>query len=329
MSTASSRSLRTRVTRRRLAGHTGSCCSTSWTSRRRPTSWSRSAARSTRPRCGRPIATASSRGRPSDAGRGRPRPVSTAAAPQGCGTASSLAVRTSSLVPWVSPQPRAVLLPHQITVPRSLRQQIRRHQWQTTVDAAFAEVMARCADQAGRDLDHDGDAGRPTSRCTTRAAPTASRSGTATSSSAASTGCCRVGSSPASPCSSPRAVRRRPQSSTCAAGWSRPGSRCSTPSRSPSTCMAMGQVLVDRDDYVAAVRQLQQPATLPDDRRSAGLSARPAPAPRSSALPAETRLTSTSPPPAKPRGTRRSASPSSLSMPTLRSRPGTSTRPSV
>jgi leucyl/phenylalanyl-tRNA--protein transferase len=53
----------------------------------------------------------------------------------------------SSLVPWVSPQPRAVVLPHRLTVPRSLRQLIRRRQWHTTLDACFPEVMARCADR--------------------------------------------------------------------------------------------------------------------------------------------------------------------------------------
>ena len=51
--------------------------------------------------------------------------------------------------------------------------------------------------------------------------------------------------------------------------------------------------------------------------------------PRSSVLLPATRSTSCAPPPANPLGTSRSASPSSLSMPTESSRPGTSTRPSV
>lgn len=49
------------------------------------------------------------------------------------------------LVPWVSPHPRAVLLPPQLTVPRSVRQLLRRTGWETTVDVAFAEVVERCA----------------------------------------------------------------------------------------------------------------------------------------------------------------------------------------
>ena len=52
------------------------------------------------------------------------------------------------LVPWVSPHPRAVLLTHRLAVPRSLRQLIRRKGWETTVDAAFEQVLARCADRS-------------------------------------------------------------------------------------------------------------------------------------------------------------------------------------
>jgi len=51
------------------------------------------------------------------------------------------------LLPWVSPHPRAVLLPHRLSVPRSLRQQLRRCGWQASADAAFAEVVAGCADR--------------------------------------------------------------------------------------------------------------------------------------------------------------------------------------
>ena len=51
------------------------------------------------------------------------------------------------LVPWVSPQPRAVLLSHRITVPKTVRQLIRRTGWETTVDACFEEVVNRCADR--------------------------------------------------------------------------------------------------------------------------------------------------------------------------------------
>ncbi len=52
------------------------------------------------------------------------------------------------LVPWVSPQPRAVLLTHQLSVPRTVRQLLRRTGWETTVDACFEQVVACCADRA-------------------------------------------------------------------------------------------------------------------------------------------------------------------------------------
>ncbi|MEO6205629.1 MAG: leucyl/phenylalanyl-tRNA--protein transferase [Mycobacteriales bacterium] len=52
------------------------------------------------------------------------------------------------LVPWCSPQPRAVLLPSEVAVSRSLRKTLRRSGWTVTVDAAFDQVVAGCA---GRD----------------------------------------------------------------------------------------------------------------------------------------------------------------------------------
>jgi leucyl/phenylalanyl-tRNA--protein transferase len=48
-------------------------------------------------------------------------------------------------VPWCSPDPRAVLLADRIVVSRSLRRTLRRAGWETTVDAAFDEVVAGCA----------------------------------------------------------------------------------------------------------------------------------------------------------------------------------------
>lgn len=51
------------------------------------------------------------------------------------------------LVPWCSPDPRAVLLPDRLEVPRSLRQRLRRCGWTCTVDRAFDEVVAACADR--------------------------------------------------------------------------------------------------------------------------------------------------------------------------------------
>jgi leucyl/phenylalanyl-tRNA--protein transferase len=51
------------------------------------------------------------------------------------------------LVPWVSPHPRAVLLTAQVSVPRSLRRLVRRTGWETTGDACVDEVVRRCADR--------------------------------------------------------------------------------------------------------------------------------------------------------------------------------------
>ena len=51
------------------------------------------------------------------------------------------------LLPWVSPQPRAVLLPDRLSVPRSLRQQLRRCGWQVSLDEAFGDVLSGCADR--------------------------------------------------------------------------------------------------------------------------------------------------------------------------------------
>ena len=54
---------------------------------------------------------------------------------------------SDGLVPWCSPQPRAVLLPGSLVVSRSLRQRLRRSGWQVSLDEAFAEVVAGCADR--------------------------------------------------------------------------------------------------------------------------------------------------------------------------------------
>jgi leucyl/phenylalanyl-tRNA--protein transferase len=51
------------------------------------------------------------------------------------------------LVPWCSPEPRTVLLPEELRVSRSLRQRMRRSGWTTSVDAAFDDVIAACADR--------------------------------------------------------------------------------------------------------------------------------------------------------------------------------------
>ncbi len=49
------------------------------------------------------------------------------------------------LVPWLSPDPRPVLLADRVSVARSLRRQLRSCGWTTTVDAAFETVLAACA----------------------------------------------------------------------------------------------------------------------------------------------------------------------------------------
>jgi leucyl/phenylalanyl-tRNA---protein transferase len=51
------------------------------------------------------------------------------------------------LVPWCSPDPRAVLLPDEVVVHRSLRARLRSSGWTATVDAAFDDVVAACADR--------------------------------------------------------------------------------------------------------------------------------------------------------------------------------------
>jgi len=52
------------------------------------------------------------------------------------------------LVPWCSPDPRAVLLADQVVVRRSLRQRLRTCGWTATLDAAFDDVVAGCADRS-------------------------------------------------------------------------------------------------------------------------------------------------------------------------------------
>ena len=73
------------------------------------------------------------------------------------------------MVPWVSPHPRAVVLTGDVHVPRSLARTLRQTGWTTTVDTAFADVIAACADRDGTwitprmrtaytQLHHEGDA---------------------------------------------------------------------------------------------------------------------------------------------------------------------------
>ncbi|MCW2542891.1 MAG: aat [Frankiales bacterium] len=174
-----------------------------------------------------------------------------------------------SLVPWVSPQPRAVLLPHRVTVPRSLRQLIRRRQWHTTLDTSFAEVVARCADRADgtwitpamqsayRALHEEGGAhsvevwdgddlvgglyGVLSGRVFSGESMFFSQSG---ASKAAVVDLCH------------RLVEA--------------GVPLLDTQQESEHLQAMGQVLVDRAEYVEAVRALQQPTRLPDHRRLLG-----------------------------------------------------------
>ena len=48
-------------------------------------------------------------------------------------------------LPWFSPDPRAVLPLDGMRISRSLRQRMRHCSWETTVDAAFEDVVAACA----------------------------------------------------------------------------------------------------------------------------------------------------------------------------------------
>ena len=48
---------------------------------------------------------------------------------------------------WWSPDPRAVLLPDALHVSRSLARTLRRGRFRVTIDAAFDQVVASCADR--------------------------------------------------------------------------------------------------------------------------------------------------------------------------------------
>jgi len=48
---------------------------------------------------------------------------------------------------WWSPSPRSVLIPNDIRISRSTKKAIKHSNWQFSVDQAFHEVIAACADQ--------------------------------------------------------------------------------------------------------------------------------------------------------------------------------------
>jgi leucyl/phenylalanyl-tRNA--protein transferase len=52
-------------------------------------------------------------------------------------------------LPWFSPDPRGVIPLDGLAVSRSLRARLRRSGWETTMDRAFAAVLAGCADRPG------------------------------------------------------------------------------------------------------------------------------------------------------------------------------------
>jgi leucyl/phenylalanyl-tRNA---protein transferase len=54
---------------------------------------------------------------------------------------------------WHSPDPRMVLDPAQLHVPRSLRKALRRGQFEVRLDTAFAEVVQHCAETPRADQD--------------------------------------------------------------------------------------------------------------------------------------------------------------------------------
>lgn len=59
--------------------------------------------------------------------------------------------RRSSVLPWFSPDPRAVLFPGRVHVSRSLRRRLRTSGWETTVDNQFDAVVAACSERPGRE----------------------------------------------------------------------------------------------------------------------------------------------------------------------------------
>ena len=52
-------------------------------------------------------------------------------------------------LPWFSPDPRGVLFPDELHLSRSLTRRLRSSGWVTTVDQAFREVVAGCAEDRG------------------------------------------------------------------------------------------------------------------------------------------------------------------------------------
>lgn len=53
----------------------------------------------------------------------------------------------SRLIPWFEPPQRAVIIVERVHVGATIRKRVRNRGWTTTVNAAFEEVIARCADR--------------------------------------------------------------------------------------------------------------------------------------------------------------------------------------
>src|SRR5690554_7379983 len=52
---------------------------------------------------------------------------------------------------WWSPDPRTVVFPNQLHIPRSLKKTIKRGKFQITYDTAFARVLSACAEPRSTD----------------------------------------------------------------------------------------------------------------------------------------------------------------------------------
>lgn len=181
---------------------------------------------------------------------------------------------TDGLVPWCSPQPRAVLLPDHLVVSRSLRQRLRRCGWECTLDEAFAQVVAACADR-----DETWITGR------VREAYVALHAGGQAHSVEVWSGDRLVGGLygvlTGRVFSGESMFHLETDASKVAlvdlVGRLRAAGVPLLDTQQATEHMAsLGQVVVDREDYLGVLRQLRDaPAVLPRDRRPAALSAAP------------------------------------------------------
>jgi hypothetical protein len=143
---------------------------------------------------------------------------------------------------WWAPDPRCVLAPEALHVPRSLARTLRRRTYAVTIDRAFARVIRACARTPRPDA--QGTWLMPEMieayvRLHALGAATAPRPGPPTAPwRAASTAWPWGGCFSANPCSTPRPTHPRPPSSTSRACWPAGATASSTASRPPATCCA-------------------------------------------------------------------------------------------